>query len=123
MVGAEGRLQLVPLGGPVPNHNNPLSNLGRTRGGLLSTRRSRLPGESPAGPGTGVQLQRRVVTDLLSRADRPGLQDVLHQVTIATNDVQRVNNRLPGLIWRGGENSVTGLDLCLWGGGGLVKQL
>lgn len=57
-----------------------------------------LPGESPAGPRTSAQLQRRVVTYLLSGADWPGLQDVLHQVTIATNDVQRVNDGLPGLI-------------------------
>lgn len=51
-----------------------------------------LPGESPAGPRTGVELQRGVVANLLSGANWPGLYDVFHQVTIATNDVQRVNN-------------------------------
>lgn len=124
MVGAEGRLQLVPLGGPVPNHRNPLSALGGTREGLPPHPRSRLPGEGPAGPGTGVQLQRRVVADLLSRADRPGLQDVLHQVTIATDDVQRVNNRLPGLIWRGGgvRTALQGWTSVCGGGGGLGKR-
>lgn len=37
-----------------------------------------LPGESPTGPRTGVELQRGVVANLLSGANWPGLQDVLH---------------------------------------------
>ena len=57
-----------------------------------------LPGQSPAGPWTGAELQRCIVTNLLSGANGSGLQHMLHQVTIATDDVKRVNNRLPGLI-------------------------
>lgn len=105
MVGAEGRLQLVPLGRPVPDNNN-----NNNKEASLVIRPSalpdpmvtaELPGEGPAGPGTGVQLQRRVVAYLLSGADGPGLQDVLHQVTVATDDVQGVHDGLPGLICGG----------------------
>ena len=58
----------------------------------------RSPAQCPAGPGTAVQLQRRLVADLLRCADGARLQDMLHQVAVATEDVQRVDHRLPGLV-------------------------
>lgn len=60
-----------------------------------------LPGQGPAGPWTGVELQGRVVADLLGRADGPRLQDVLHQVAVAAKDVEGVHHRLARLVWRG----------------------
>ena len=62
-----------------------------------------VPGHGPAGPWTGVELQGRVVADLLGRAERPWLQDMLHQVAIAAQDVEGLHHRLAGLVWRGEE--------------------
>ena len=98
MVGVEWWLQLIPLWSPARRH--------KSSKGLGSTRHvpkdevviTALPRQSPAGPWTGVELERCVIADLLSSAKRPRLQDILHQVTVATEDIQWVDNRLPRLI-------------------------
>lgn len=99
MIGVEGWLQLIPLWGPAPKDTSVMIlHLHKThflQDRVLSTV---LPGQSPAGSRTGAELQWCVITNLLSGANWSGLQDMLHQVTIATDDIQRVDNRLPGLI-------------------------
>lgn len=57
-----------------------------------------VPDQSPAGPGTGAQLQGRVITNLLGCADWPRLQNMLDQVTITTENVEGVHHSLLGLV-------------------------
>ena len=61
-------------------------------------RGNRVPGQGPAGSWACAQIQGRVVAYLLSCADWPGLQHMLHQVTIATEDVEGVHHWLLGLV-------------------------
>lgn len=61
--------------------------------------RDGVPNQSPAGPGAGDHLQGGVVADLGRGAERPRLQDVLHQAPVAADDVQGLHHKLLGLIW------------------------
>lgn len=61
--------------------------------------RNEVPNQSPAGPGAGDHLQGGVVADLGRGAERPRLQDVLHQAPVAADDVQGLHHKLLGLVW------------------------
>lgn len=63
------------------------------------SQRNEVPNQSPAGPGAGDHLQGGVVADLGRGAERPRLQDVLHQAPVAADDVQGLHHKLLGLIW------------------------
>lgn len=63
------------------------------------SQRHEVPNQSPAGPGAGDHLQGGVVADFGCGAERPRLQDVLHQAAIAADDVQGLHHKLLGLIW------------------------
>ena len=76
VVGGERRLQLTPQWSSVPKdkswlHLQHFSTIEQSSNSVL-------PGESPAGPWTGTEFQRCVITNLLSSADWSRLQDMLH---------------------------------------------
>lgn len=61
--------------------------------------RDEVPNQGPAGPGAGHHLQGGVIADFGRGAERPRLQDVLHQAPVAADDVQGLHHKLLGLIW------------------------
>lgn len=64
---------------------------------IWSTRKV-VPDQRPAGSGARHHLQRGVVADLGSGAERPRLQHVLHQAAVTADDVQRLHYKLLWLI-------------------------
>lgn len=57
-------------------------------------KRNELPNQSPAGSRARHHFQRGVITNLRSSAERTWFQHVLHEATVAADDIQRLHYKL-----------------------------